>query len=148
MESEDPITVTAILTAAGTAAGVVGKYQSGKSESNLLEEQGRLAQLEAKDRAEQSLKQDRRIMAKARAGYGASGVSIEGSPLQLLTEQALDAELKARKIRWSGMAENKMRRWAASNVMRNTYWSMGSSILGGASQSYGQFSQANTGATK
>lgn len=56
------------------------------------------ADAEARDVA----RDNRRQLASIRAAYGASGLSLEGSPLDVMTDTALEQELDVNKTRYKG----------------------------------------------
>lgn len=79
-----------------------------------------------------------------RAAYGASGVSLEGSPLDVLENSAAEAELDALTIRYKGKvgamgseSEAATQRARASNAKTEGYYNAGTALLGGANKYYG-----------
>lgn len=87
---------------------VVGAYIQGKT----MEQRAEQAKAEAKVTAQQtksteakSRAESSRALASARTQVAASGAGIEGSPLEVLAENAKQAELEAMNIRWSGEAK-------------------------------------------
>lgn len=97
-----PIALTAgTLASAGAAAyGVFSSIEQGnfaedmaKRNATLARQQGRVAEADFR-------RQARRRLGAARAAYGASGVDMTGSPLDVLGDEAAFAEQQALLIRY------------------------------------------------
>lgn len=105
----DPGTLTLVataITAATAVAGGVAAYQQGRFQSDLARRNAKLAAergaLEARE-----LKNDRqRRMALARAQYAAAGVAFEGTPINVLAEEAGIAERDAQAIRFGASVQS------------------------------------------
>lgn len=107
------------IALASTAVSVAGAAQQGKAakqqgainqqiaERNALisEEEARNAEKSAAFDEERLREQGVRRRAAARAAAGAQGLSFEGSPLLLLSEDAADTEIDALSIRFGGARE-------------------------------------------
>jgi hypothetical protein len=94
----------------------------------------------AADESRQRRAADRQL-AQTRALVGAAGVTLEGSPLEVLEDQAMEAELDALNIRYGGAlqasnyrSQSQLGRSAARSAMTQGYISAGSSLLKGATQ--------------
>lgn len=98
--------VTAAIAAAGTAYGYhqqgVQQEKAYRYNAQIAEQQAEQARGAAKIRAEQQAEQDRRLQSAAVAGYGGSGVTLEGSPLLVLMESARQAEIDQARIAYGG----------------------------------------------
>lgn len=86
-----------------------------------------------------------RQAASSRAAIGAAGVTLEGSPLDVLEDQALEAELDALNIRYGGRlqatnyrSQAQLDRSAARNAKTQGFLSAGSTLL----QGVGKFAAA------
>lgn len=93
------------LVAAGVSA--VGAVAGGVSQMNAA---NAAADYEKKAAAENARRQSvdaRRQLGKMRAGYGASGVTMAGSPLDVLEDSAREAELDRLTILQSGKLRAK-----------------------------------------
>jgi hypothetical protein len=100
----------------GAVLGAVGTYQSMQASAAAAEysakvaerdivvaDQNRKAAMEqSRIAAEDKRRESRRIMASIRASYGASGVELAGSPLDVLTDTATEQETDARRIEYEG----------------------------------------------
>ncbi len=131
----DPVTISLMAIAVGTAVSTVGSIVQGKQMSEVAKAQGDLAL--QKGAAEEARIRDEkaRIMASQRTGYGASGLDISsGSPLAVLADTATEAELDALRARWTGESENRLQRFYAGNYKTASYFGAGSTILTGASK--------------
>lgn len=102
------------------------------------------AQLEAQRQRVQAAK----ALGAIRTGYAASGVTLEGNPLDVLAESAYNAEidnqliLKGGEIRAQGFERSaSLDRQRARNAETSGYLSAAGSLLGGAA-GYGKMTQA------
>jgi hypothetical protein len=104
--------VAPILQAAGTGMEVAGILQQGLAEEKASEYNAKNAENNAKLAREQGYEEERRQRIQSRkqlgdmrASYGASGVTMEGSAMDVLGESAAMAELDAQTIRQAGEAK-------------------------------------------
>lgn len=115
-----------ILKGLGIALPVFGKFQEARAARAAAEYNARMAEMNAIQAEQQAAAEEdrqRRLSYKQlsamRAGYGAAGVSIEGSPLDVLEESAANAELDALTIRHAGQVRaTAFRQEAALERMR------------------------------
>lgn len=110
-----------VLSIGGTVLGAVGTYQSMQASAASAEynariaerdivvtDQNRKATLEqARLDAEDKRRENKRVMASIRASYGASGVELAGSPLDVLTDTATEQETDARRIEYEGQIRGR-----------------------------------------
>lgn len=98
-----------MLLAAGGALQAYGQYQAGEAENRAAQLNAQVAgqnaalaiQQAAQD--ERALRvQGRKFLGDMRASYGASGVTMEGSPLEVMKESAAAIELDALNIKYEG----------------------------------------------
>lgn len=109
---------------ASVAAGVVGymgakqaaeanaqaaEYNAKIAERNaIIADQNRVTAVRQSDiDAEDHRRETRRIMASIRTAYGASGIEIAGSPLDVLEDTALERELDTERIRFEGKVRSR-----------------------------------------
>ena len=155
----DPVTWLAIgtMTAlAGTAMSAVGQIQQGKEQQKWSEYNAAVAERDAKaakaaagHEASQKRKETERLLGRQRALYGKSGVTMEGSPLELMSETAAEGELDALMIERTGAVgaqrygeEATLSRMKGASASRAGYWGAGTTLLTGAGQaasSYGSY---------
>ena len=102
----DPISIISII---GTVVGVVGQVIGGMNAQKASDYNAQVATqnaMIARNNAEyQAMQQQRAARIKigaAEANYGASGITNEGSPLDVLEESARNAELDAQVLRYQG----------------------------------------------
>jgi hypothetical protein len=84
----------------GQAQKEAGKYNAAVAENNAIAARNS-AMLAEEDHREKS----RRILATIRARSGASGTTMEGSPLLVLSDSARQSEIDALRIRYGGELE-------------------------------------------
>lgn len=104
----DPLT----LAIAGTAFQAVGAIRQASAESNaakfnaqVAENNARIARQNAVENAARQRRENQRRLGAIRAGFGASGISLEGTPLDVLEDSAAEAELDALTIEHQGALE-------------------------------------------
>jgi hypothetical protein len=81
-------------------------------------------------------------MGSIRAGYGASGVTMEGSPMEILEQSAMNAEMDRQNILYGGeLKASGYESTAGLELMRgehavtSSYYNAGSALLSGAAKS-------------
>lgn len=130
------------------AIGALGAIQEARASSASSEFNAKIADNNAliaeQNAAADENKQRRsagRQAATSRAAIGAAGVTLEGSPLDVLEDQALEAELDALNIRYGGRlqasnfrSQAQLDRSAARSARTQGFLSAGSTLLQGAGQ--------------
>lgn len=143
----DPVTA---LTIASTAISAVGAISSAQAQSNAAKYNAQVAKNNAqiaRDQAASESDRQRRLATKKlgemRANYAASGVTMEGTPLDVMEESAAQAKLDELTIRYNGELqamgfENtaNLDRYRASQAMTSGYLSAGSALLTGGTKLY------------
>jgi len=155
----DPVTWMAIATVtavAATGVSAVSQIQQGKEQQKWSEYNAAVAERDAKAataaagyEASQKRKETERLLGRQRALYGKSGVTMEGSPLELMSETAAEGELDALMIQRTGAVsaqrygeEATLSRMKGSSAKRAGYWGAGTTLLtgaGSAASSYGSY---------
>jgi hypothetical protein len=151
--------VSIAATAASTAVAVVGAVQqaqaareTAKTQRKVAEYNVQVAQQQAQ--LERARIEDRRrqVIAAQRAGYGAAGVTAEGSPLDVLTETAKEsgydaalaaynAQLQAQRATMAGqLAQQESRAQETA-----AYYQAGGSLLSGIGSGVTQYRQYQAG---
>lgn len=139
------------IMAAGTTIAAIGTIQAGQAAKAAASRNAAVNErsaLIARQQGEAAVKQQERMnvlrLGSATAAIGASGVRMEGSPLDFLESAAQQAELDVQNIRYStelkalGFNENaEMDRERGSQAYRNSLWSAASTSLIGGSRAYG-----------
>jgi hypothetical protein len=94
---------TALATAGGLL-GAAGSLAGGLAQGSAYDRQAR-GEIDAANARESMLRRDnRRQMGQTVAGLAASGLTIDGSPLDLIADQANIAELNAQLARYEGVS--------------------------------------------
>lgn len=98
-----------VLMVAGTAMSVLGQLQQaqtaravGRYNQQLSERNAAIARDQTAAEIIRQQRTARRVQGAARAAYGASGVTMEGSPLDVLEDNATQAELDTLTLRYRG----------------------------------------------
>lgn len=140
----DPVTALAIV-AGGTVLSAVGSISEGQAEAKTGRARARLLSREAARRQETAQaeasdfrRRNRRVLAAQRAGFAASGVSGDGTPLLVGGDTAEEIELQAQRILVSGLAdatglafESRAEKRRASGAATRGFLSAGSTLLTG-----------------
>lgn len=137
--------VGGIVTGLGGILGGVGAIRGGAAEANaanynaqVAEQNATLARQQAAEEERKSRVQSKKELGAARANYGASGITLEGSPLDSLEESAAAAELDALQIRHSGEVKARafegqanLERYRGKNAKTQGYLGGAASLLQG-----------------
>ena len=142
----------AIIAAAGGVMGAAGAIYQGNAEAAASKYNANLLKLQASQIRQQAATEEKALLVGARktvgsmrANFAASGVTMEGSPLDIMQESIMNANNDASSIRYQGemnarMAEYeaKMERMRGNNAKNASYFSAFSSLAGGATQAHSQ----------
>jgi hypothetical protein len=117
-------TVTAtvgILGALGSVAGGIASYQTQKYNAAVARQQAEIARRNAAYQAYLIERKKRILMGSQEAAYAASGVTPEGTPLDVLAETARQAELDKLMALYAGetgasFAESRARQYESSGL--------------------------------
>lgn len=137
----------------GTALSVMGALNQGQQAKQASEYNAAVAnnnaiaarqQAEANAAAQQ--RKARLQIGSMRAGYGASGVGLEGSPMDVLEQSAAMAELDRQNILYGGQLKSQgyqatagLELMRGENAVTGSYLNAGSSLLTGLGKA-GSFS--------
>lgn len=126
---------------AGDAAGDAYDFNANVSEQNAQQ----AIKLSAQDERRQRI-HGRKAVGDMRSAYGASGVTIEGSPSDVLAESMASAELDALNIRYAGESkaanfrnEASIARFNGANARSSARMGAAATIIGSAIQTGAQF---------
>ena len=149
------IPIFAGLSIAGTALNAYGQIQAGQMQAKVASQNAEMAEANAHqvdlatdDKIDQIARHTSITLGKQRAGYAKSGVKLEGSPLEVLTETvnlgerdmfrvAKEGEFAGDSLRFSAAQE----RQKATYVKRASFIGAGSTLLSG----FGQTALAGSG---
>ena len=120
------------------SARSAAKHNAAIAERNALLSRRQAAMNEAAQR-----KDAYRAMGRIRAGYSAAGVTLEGTPLDVLEDSAAEAELDALNIRYKGelsaigyQGEAGLQRMRAKSALSTGVFNAGTALLAGAGGYY------------
>lgn len=134
------------LTAIGTGLSVLGTVASARQDYGSERANAKAAQIEAKQHLEQANEMASRRRRQAEsdtstqiAKFGASGIDILGSPLDVIMYDRSMGELAARDIEYEGRMqaagkqyESKLRNWRARQIGPSAAISIGGTLVKGA----------------
>lgn len=144
------------MAAAGAAGagisflGAMYQGQQAQQQANfnaaVAEKNARLSKQKAAVDEQRSRVASKKQLGSIRAGYAASGVNLEGTALDVLSESAATAELDALTIRYGGEMESQafseqavQDRRAGEAAKTGSYMSGAGSLLMGGAQAYKSF---------
>jgi len=141
------LAVASLATAAiGTGLAVYGQMQqaqtakaAGAYNAKLAEQQALQTEMDSRESIKRRRAQNKRFLGSQRSAIAKSGVTIEGSPLEVMAEtagilelDALDASRQARQRAAGLRAEGAMARFTGGRQATAAYIGAGSSLLSGA----------------
>lgn len=161
------------LIAASSVANAAGSIIQSQAKADQLEQRAKLQEIEAaranqaareqraigQQEAERRRRQGRKQRGAARAAIGASGVQLEGTPTDVLADQAVEAELNANLAEFeSGLRARELRREQAkkltqanqlesraSSVETTGFFKAAGSLLKGGTQAAGSLGGGSGG---
>jgi hypothetical protein len=139
--------VAVVATVVSAAAGAASAIRSGNQAEAAAEYQAQVAdvnaqqaQMAAEAEAEDRKRRARYLLGSQLAATGASGVQVEGSPLLVMMDSAVQEDLEARRIRYRGYLQTAgsnnqaaLARYEAGNYRTAGYMNAGTSLLKGGS---------------
>lgn len=141
----DPLTIGMVASAVGAAVSAMGQMQAGQSQSEWYAYNAEVARqnaIAAKQSAEYDATRKREegatLMAKQRTLYAKSGVSLEGSPTDVILGTAEDVEMDAMAIIRKGLITSQqyesqaaLSEMSGSAAEKASYYGAGSTLLTG-----------------
>lgn len=141
----DPVSIG--ILAVGTAARAIGSIAEGNAKADAENYNAAQAEANAKLVDEQAKQEELRVrtigrqsLGGMRAAFGASGVTMEGSPLEVMAQSAANNEQDALNVRRSGELKAQMykddaamSRRAAGNAITTGYLGAAGALASGAS---------------
>ncbi len=120
----------------GVSANKMAKYNASVSEGYAAAARDQAAFDEARAR-----QQTQRAFGARRAAYGGAGITLEGTPIDVLGDAVSDAEMDALSLRrrgdlesWGRLADAGAQRTRGRAAMQSSFMDAGSTLLSGASK--------------
>ncbi len=117
----------------GSAAKQASDYNSAQNQRNST-----IALQQANADAERKQRDNVRLIGHQRAGYAAAGVTLDGSPLDVLEDSAAIGELNVRQVRYAGELKSigfldtaNLDAMRGENAQTASYFSAGKELIGG-----------------
>jgi len=144
--------ISAAMSAVSAISGAQQQKQAAKYNQKIANQQAVAAQQEAAANADKQRRAASKTIGSMQASYAASGVTLEGSPLEVLEQSARNAKLDELNILWSGdtraqgyRATANLEGARASNAMTSGYLSAaGSSMTSGYLSAAGSLFSASS----
>ena len=146
-----------IVLLVGAIAGAAGAVQQGQAAKKASEYNAKLSEQNAVLARRQAAEEERRFRVSARkrrgaieAAYSAAGVTVEGSPTDILAEDMYTSELDALTIREGGEAsasayesQARLDKMYGRAQQTASYYSAASELLSGGTAAY-KMNQTNS----
>lgn len=132
--------ITAITAVASVGLAVASTVQQKKQADQAADQ----AQQAARENARRQSIEARKRIGLMRANYGASGVAIEGSALDVLEESAANAELDRLTILQGGSIQAGRYRAAGNAAFATGISGAASDLLGAGINAYDAYDEAQT----
>ncbi len=134
------IPIFAGLAIAGTALNTYGQIEAGQMQAKVASQNADMSEANAHqvdlattDKLDQMARHTSITLGKQRASYAKSGVTLEGSPLEILTETQTLADRDAYRVATEGTyAADSLRFTAAQERQKATYAKRSSFITAGS----------------
>lgn len=156
----DPISLISLgVGLAGSAVSAMGMIQQGKAAERAANYNAAIAENNAtlaknKALAEETMVRNRtaRQVGTAGAAIGASGITVEGTPLDVLAETVQLGELDALTTRWKGTVEASgfkdnavLERMQGKAAMKNAQWGAAGTLLSGIGSAASGYARSTAG---
>ncbi|SOD41313.1 virion core protein, T7 gp14 family [Nitrosovibrio sp. Nv4] len=139
------IAVGVVAALAGAGMSAMGAMSQAKAQKDVALYNAQIAQRNATISRQQASRDAaahnrnaRRQIGAMRAAYGASGIAMEGSPLDVLASSAAEAKLDEMNIKYKGelkaigfQDEATLERFSGENAMKQGRMEAASAIIGG-----------------
>ena len=129
--------ISAALGALQTAHSIAGA----RRDESFSQQQAALARAQAAADAIEERRAQARNLGRARAGLGAAGVTVEGSPIEVLADVAAEGELEAQKILHRGEVAANAEEYRALEAQSRA----GAALLSGIDSGIGDIVRAGSG---
>lgn len=127
----EPATIIAGITAVVSAAGAM---QAGQAQKKMAEYNAQVAENTAHYQAARQQDKVRRLMASARVAVNKSGLTMSGSPLDVIADSAVQSELDHQAILRQGASQAELDRTEGRIAQQAGYFRAATSLLSGASK--------------
>lgn len=115
----------------GSVIGAAGSISAGNAEKKAAQQNAALARMQAEEEARRTRRDTDALMGRQRAVVGASGTTMEGSPLLIVEDTAREAEIEIRHILRGGAARAESLRQSGNAAAQAGFLDAGSTLLSG-----------------
>lgn len=136
------------LAAGAAGVSAIGSIHQGQSQAaaarfnaQVSEQNAQIVRQQAAEEESRARREGRRLLGRQRAAIGASGIQVEGSPLDVLADTAAELELDALTVRHRGLLEAlgltqqaSLDRARARSARTAGFIGAGASLLSGAAE--------------
>lgn len=97
--------VSGVVGAVGAMASASAQADAAEYQAAVDERNKRMIQQQTTVEMDDQRRENRRKLATIRAAYGSSGLALEGSPLDVLEDSAIEGELEVGRIQQQGQTK-------------------------------------------
>lgn len=101
------LAISAAMATASTVVQAQSQASAARYNAKVAEQNAEAARRQAAADAERQQRQNQRELAKRRTAYAAAGVTLEGSPLDLLEDAAIEGQIDVLGIRQRGLERSR-----------------------------------------
>ena len=120
-----------VLTLAGTAVEAVGAYEQGQAVKQAANANARYVAMESAAEQERVHRMASRVQAENVTRIAKSGVTLSGSPLQVLATNARETSRQVNSMIRASVAQQNLLHREGQNAVEAARWKMASGILRG-----------------
>ncbi len=139
----DPVTMSAAAAFAGAAGSVldgIQGYNAAKAEAKQADANAKIVGQQTAAEEARIRNQGARLRGEQIAAAGASGITLDGSPTDIILDSAVESEMEALNARYRGTVERigyknqaRVSKWEASNALtRGIIGAISPALKGGA----------------
>lgn len=143
--------ISAGMSAVSAISGASQQKAAAKYNAKVAENQAIAARQQASANAKMQRRSSEKKIGSMQAAYAASGVSIEGSALDVLEESARNAEMDRQNIIYGGELRAigsegtaQLERYQGKNAMTSGYLSAAGSLFKAGASAYGGFGNSSS----
>lgn len=130
----DPVTAGLFISGGTQLLGGItqasGARQEGKAAQAAAEFNAQISEAQGKQKESLIRRRGRRQLGRMRASIGKAGVTIEGSPMEAMADQAAEQEIDALNARFDAMANARLQRMGGQAAAKRGKRESAAALLG------------------
>ncbi len=131
--------IGAFVSAAGTLYSGISQAQAARAQAAQFERQAQIERDRGLFESQRERERHRRIAGLQRASFLASGVALEGSPVDVVVDSALENQIDIEAIKYGARLREDNYRFSAQTARRNASQSLVGGVIGSLTPLIGAF---------